>query len=71
MSDILDFGGLNNKQELISLAVVIICPLCNTRIMAIGNALNDTHCPNCKRVYSPKTRRIMRECFNRNKEHKG
>lgn len=65
-----DFTQLDNRQEVCSLAVIIICP-CNARIMAMGPALQELSCPKCGRTYSRNTRTVMREAYERNMAHRG
>lgn len=68
----IDFSSLGKeRQEAVALAVIIICPGCDSRVMAMGPALQEVSCPNCNRIYSRNTRKVMRECYERNTAHKG
>lgn len=67
---VVDFTQLDNRQEVCSLAVIIVCP-CSARIMAMGPALQELCCPKCGRTYSKNTRKIIKEAYERNTAHKG
>ena len=57
------------RQELVAIALLIICPSCGARVLEMGDRLrDDVGCAHCKRLYSAATRRLMRQTYEKNKE---